>query len=516
MSSSDSDREITPKKTWGSRFLNGIEYAGNLLPDPVVLYILLAAMVPLLSAILIPLNWTRVHPGTGETVELVNLLQPLQIQRMFTEAVDNFTRFPPLGLVLVTMMGIGVAERTGLFSALIRYLVGSAPKSMISLVVVFAGVMSSMAADAGYVVLTPLGAVIFAAMGRHPLAGLAAAFAGTAGGFSANFFLTGLDPLLSGFTTSAAQLLDPGRVVRPDANYYFMVASVFLVTLCGWWVTDKIVEPRLGHWDPSTVESGGGPAGDNHDDGSLGSLEKRGLLLAGVSMFGVVAIFLSMTLPENGILRDREGSLDPFIDALVPVIMFFFLIPGLVYGITVGTCRNSSQFSKMAADSMATMGSYIVLAFAAAQFVAYFRWSNMGLLTALTGADLLKSLGVGNLPLVLSFVVLAAGINLLIGSASAKWGIMAPVFVPMFMALGLSPELTQATYRVGDSITNMITPLNPYFPIILSFAARYDRKMGMGTLISAMIPYSIVFGIAWGILLTAWFLLGLPLGPGAG
>lgn len=490
-----------------------IELVGNRLPDPVVLYIALALMVPVLSAALLPLNWSKVHPVTGEEVVLNNLLQPEGIQRMFTQAVDNFTQFPPLGLVLVTMMGIGVAERTGLFSALIRFLVGRSPPSLISLAVVFAGVMSSMAADAGYVVLTPLGAVIFASIGRHPLAGLAAAFAGTAGGFSANFFLTGLDPLLSGFTLSGARLMDPEIMVRPDANYFFMVVSVFLVTLTGWWVTDRVVEPRLGKWNPDDGETQEDEAAA--PETTLSLEEKRGLWAALAAVVAVGGAFLWMTVPENGILRDAEGGLDPFIQSLVPVIFFFFLVPGLVFGVVTGTCRNSKQFAGMMADSMSTMGSYIVLAFAAAQFVAYFQWSNMGLLTALTGADFLKSLGVGNLPLILSFVLLAAGINLVIGSASAKWGIMAPVFVPMFMALGLSPEMTQAAYRVGDSVTNMITPLNPYFPIILSFAARYDRKLGIGTLISSMIPYSLAFLAGWTVLLVAWYLLGLPLGPGA-
>lgn len=499
-----------------SRFLNVIEVAGNRLPDPIVLYIILAALVPLLSLCLIPLNWTKMHPGTGESVHLVNLLQPDQIQRMFTEAVDNFTSFPPLGVVLVTMMGIGVAERSGLFSALIRFVVGKSPASLVSLVVVFAGVMSSMAADAGYVVLTPLGAVVFAAIGRHPLAGLAAAFAGTAGGFSANFFLTGLDPLLSGFTLSGARLLDPEIEVSADANYYFMVVSVFLVTGLGWWVTEKIVEPRLGTWDPSRGALEDAREVVQPESQEVSSKEKRGLWMALVGLLAVVGLFLGLTVPANGVLRGEDGSLDPFIHSLDAAIMIFFIIPGLAYGLAVGTCRTSRQFAKMTGESMATMGSYIVLAFAAAQFVAYFKWSNLGLLTALTGADFLKALGIGDLPLILTFVLLAAFINLVLGSASAKWGIMAPVFVPMFMALGLSPEMTQAAYRVGDSVTNMVTPLNPYFPIILSFAARYDRKLGIGTLISSMIPYSIAFTIGWMILLTLWYLLGLPLGPGAG
>ena len=502
-----------------NRFLNLVEVAGNRLPDPVVLYFGLALAVPILSGILAYIGWSRVHPVTGETINLVNLLTPDQIQRMFVEAVDNFTSFPPLGAVLVTMIGIGVAERGGLISAALKILVASTPKSLISVVVVFAGVMSSMAADAGYVVLTPLGAVIFAGIGRHPLAGLCAAFAGTGGGFSANLLLTSLDPLLSGFTDSAARLYDASYEVMPNANYFFMVASVAVVTLSGWYVTDRIVEPRLGKWNAG--EGAEETDEDKEQDAALQTLspiEKQGLLAALLTVIVVSTAFALMTIPVDGILRDEAGGIDPFVDSLVTVIMVFFILPGLVFGWVTGSCRTSKQIAKIMGDTMATMGGYIVLAFAAAQFVAYFRWSNMGLLTAISGAEILQGLGLDKLPLLIMivFVIMAGIINLVIGSASAKWGIMAPVFVPMFMAIGLSPELTQAAYRVGDSITNMITPLNPYFPIILSFALRYDRKLGIGTLISSMVPYSIAFAIGWTILLIIWFAFGLPLGPGAG
>jgi len=510
----------TPKNSrrgFLSAFLNWVEKAGNRLPDPLILYFGLAMLIPVLSWLISFIGWSRVHPVTGETIGLINLLTSEQIQRMFVEAEHNFTSFPPLGAVLVTMLGIGVAERSGLIGTSLKLLVEATPRSLISVVVVFAGVMSSMAADAGYVVLTPLGAVLFAGMGRHPLAGLCAAFAGTGGGFSANLLLTSLDPLLSGFTQSAAQLYDPERAVTADANYFFMIASVLVVTTAGWFVTERIVEPRLGNWDPDTDDSE--TESEKKQDLALQAitpLERKGLRGALITVLVTAAVLMALTIPQNAVLRDAGGSLAPMVQSLVIIIMLFFIFPGLTYGWIVGTGRSSKQLAGMMGDTMATMGGYIVLAFAAAQFVAFFQWSNMGLLTALTGAEILKGLGVGNLPLILTFVFLAAGINLVIGSASAKWGIMAPVFVPMFMALGLSPEMTQAAYRVGDSITNMITPLNPYFPIVLSFALRYDRKLGIGTLVSSMIPYSIAFAIGWTILLIAWYLLGLPLGPGAG
>ncbi len=509
----------TKKKSGGilSAFLDIVEKLGNRLPDPLVLYFGLALLIPILSWLISFAGWSRVHPVSGETIHLISLLSVEQIQRMFVDAVDNFTGFPPLGAVLVTMLGIGVAERSGLISTSLKLLVKSTPKSLISVVVVFAGVMSSMAADAGYVVLTPLGAVLFAGMGRHPLAGLCAAFAGTGGGYSANLLLTSLDPLLSGFTQSASQLYEADRVVTADANYFFMIASVLVVTSAGWFVTERIVEPRLGKWDMDTEDIGSDSDKEREAQiQTISPVEQKGLFGALMAVVLMGAALLFLTIPEGAILRDAEGRLTPMVHGLVIIIMLLFIFPGLVYGLIVGSCRNSKQLAGMMSDTMATMGGYIVLAFAAAQFVAYFQWSNMGLLTALTGAEILAYLGVGDLPLILTFVFLAAGINLVIGSASAKWGIMAPVFVPMFMALGLSPEMTQAAYRVGDSITNMITPLNPYFPIVLSFAMRYDRKLGIGTLISSMVPYSIAFALGWTLLLVVWYFLGLHLGPGAG
>ncbi|TVR52326.1 MAG: AbgT family transporter [Puniceicoccaceae bacterium] len=492
-------------------FLNAIEKLGNRLPDPLFLYLGLAFAVPLLSWPLAALGWSKTLPGRDEAITVVNLLTADQIQRMFTTAVDNFVRFPPLGTVLVAMLGIGVAERSGFIRTFLQVLVSAGPPKLISAVVVFAGVMSSMAADVGYVVLTPLGAVIFLGLGRHPLAGLCAAFAGVAGGFSANLFLTSLDPLLVGFTQAATDLIDPNHVVRADANYYFMIGSTVLVTVLGWWVTERIVEPRLGQWDPSRGDA---------ETAELAPVapspaERRALRAALGSLVLMAVLFLGLTLPESALFRDEAGTLAPFVGALVPVIALGFLVPGLVFGLVAGSIRDSRTVAGMTADTMATMGAYIVLAFAAAQFVAYFQWSNLGILLAISGAEGLERMGLGTLPLLAAFIVLAAGINLVLGSASAKWGIMAQVFVPMFMLLGISPELTQAAYRVGDSCTNMITPLNPYFPIILAFAMKYQRDLGIGTLVSAMVPYALAFGVAWILFLGVWVLLGWPLGPGA-
>ncbi|MBM4182724.1 MAG: AbgT family transporter [Gemmatimonadetes bacterium] len=501
------------------RLLDAVERIGNKLPDPITLFALLALGAVLVSWLVTVLGVSAVHPGTGETVTPVNLLSAEQIRRMFTQAVANFTAFPPLGLVIVVIIGIGVTEHSGLVGTALRRLVSAVPESLLTATVVFAGVMSSMAVDAGYVVLTPLGALVFASVGRHPLAGLAAAFAGVSGGFSANLLITSLDPLLSGLSTQAAQLVAPGYEVLPTANYYFMVAAVFLLTALGTFVTHRFVEPRMGVWDKSQAtdvpEVGAG---------ELTDAERRGLRAAGIAGLVIVATLAILVVPSNGLLRNPEAvaagqpyylQIQPFLASIVPILMASFLVLGVAYGVAAGTIRSDKDVAKMSAQGVSVLGSYIVLAFFAAQFIAYFNWSNVGLIIAINGAEGLQAIGLSGTPLLLGFILVTASINLFIGSASAKWAIMAPVFVPMLMLLGYSPELVQAAYRVGDSSTNIITPLMQYFPVIIAFAQKWDRRSGIGTLISAMLPYSVVFLIGWGLMFTVWVTLGLPLGPGA-
>lgn len=499
------------------RALDLVERVGNRLPDPITLFAVFAGLVLVISGLAAGLGVSAVHPGTGATVESVNLLSGEGLRRILTEAVRNFANFPPLGLVIVVIIGIGVTERSGLITVALKRLVSAVPPSLLTATLVFGGVMSSMAVDAGYVVLTPLGAMIFAAVGRHPLAGLAAAFAGVAGGFSANLLVTSLDPLLSGISTTAAQLVDPAYEVLPTANYYFMVASVFLITTVGTVVSTKIVEPRLGAWNPADATE---PI-----DTTLGEvtpIERRGLRAAAIT-FGLFLVLVALlVVPEHGLLRNPEAAgrplmeqIRPFLDSIVSLLMVVFLLCGIVYGVTVGTIRSDRDVARMSGEGVAVLGSYIVLAFAAAQFIAWFNWSNLGLILAIKGADGLRALQFTGVPLLLSFIVVAAFINLFIGSASAKWAVMAPVFVPMLMLVGFSPETVQAAYRVGDSSTNMITPLMQYFPVIIAFAMKYDRKAGIGTLISSMLPFSIAFIVAWSLMFAGWVVLDLPLGPGA-
>jgi aminobenzoyl-glutamate transport protein len=500
------EKKSKPKKSFLQKFLDWIEVAGNKLPQPVTLFAILMLAVLVLSAVFGLMGTSAVHPGSGETIEAFNLLSAEGLRKIFVEMVDTFADFPPLGLVLVVMIGIGVAERSGYIAAALKGFVNNVPRSLITISIVTAGMLSSVAADAGYVVLIPLGAAIFASMGRHPLAGLAAAFAGVSGGFGANFIPTGLDPLLAGFTEPAAQLLDAGYTVNPLCNWFIMAASVPFVAIAGWYVTEKILEPRLGKWQPTEDVK--------IDKDELDSSEKIALRWANISVFVLLVLVGVFTIPSVGVFYNAalERPLTPLYNSIVPIMTIVFFIPGLIYGIKTKSITGDKQVAKMTGESMATMGGYIVLAFVAAQFVAYFKWSNLGTILAIVGADGLQSIGFTGMPLMVAFILVSSMINLAIGSASAKWAILAPIFVPMLMLMGYSPETTQAAYRIGDSYSNILTPLLPYFPLVITFAAKYVKDIGLGTIISMMIPYSIAFIIVRIPMFIVWIWLNIPLG----
>lgn len=494
------------KKKLFLRFLDSVERAGSKLPDPLILFLGAAVLVIAVSWILSMLGISVVHPGTGKTVTVNNLLSAPNIQRMFTDAVTNFTSFPPLGLVLVTMIGISIAERGGFVTALLRATVRNVPKPLVTASLVFAGVNSSLVADAGYVVLIPLGAVVFASVGRHPLAGLSATFAGVAGGFNANLSITSLDPLLGGITQAAARLIDPQYTVSAAANWYFMIASTFFITVICTIICEKIIEPRLGVYQGNSTQA--------HEMDVQNPKEKQGLIWAVVTFLLLAVVLCCMSIPDGAIMRDAQGTLKPLEHSLVFIIMLMFLAAGLVYGRVTGSIKNDTDVATMTAEGMATMGGYIVLSFVTAQFIAYFAWSNLGVITAVNGANILKSLQLQGPLLMVAFVVVAAIINLLIASASAKWAVMAPVFVPMFMLMGVSPEATQVAYRVADSSTDVIAPLLAYTPLIIAALRRYQKDASMGTLIGLMLPYSITLFIGWTLFMLIWMWLGIPLGPG--
>ncbi len=495
------------------RSLDGIERTGNKLPHPVTLFAIFALLVIIASGIFSALGTAVPHPDPEEEglIEVQSLMNAEGIQYMFESAVSNFVGFAPLGTVLVTMLGIGIAERSGLITAALRALVMSVPKQLITASLVFGGIMSSMAADAGYVVLTPLGAVLFAGLGRHPLAGLAAAFAGVSAGFSANLLPTSLDPLLGDLTIAAAALLDANYAegMNIAMNYYFMIASVFFLTIIGTLVTEKIIEPRLGKYE--------GGIGETAE--KLTSIERKGLLAAGFTFVVTLAALALLIVPEWGPMRGPEGEIiqSPFFNSLVPIILIMFFVPGYVYGRVTKEIKSDKDVANQMSDTMSAMGMYIVLAFVAGQFVAYFAETNLGLVMSVQGAAFLEGLGLqdGGILLLIAFIIVAGIINLFIGSASAKWALMAPVFVPMMMMMGISPEATQLAYRIADSTTNVISPLMPYFAIVIAFAQKYDRKIGIGTLVATMLPYSIAFTIMWVIMFIVWIMTGLPLGPNA-
>jgi aminobenzoyl-glutamate transport protein len=503
-------RETAVQKSALYRFLDFVEWAGNKLPHPATLFALFALSVIIISAIFEAIDYTALHPSTGKKIHPVSLMNGDGLRRIVTTMVTNFTGFVPLGTVLVAMLGVGVAEGSGLISTLLRALVLSAPKRLITLVIVFAGIISNAASEAGYVILIPLAGIIFLAFGRHPLAGMAAAFAGVSGGYSANLVLGTVDPLLSGITEEMAKIIDITYRVNPAANYYFMAASTFLLTFLGTWVTEKIVEPRLGKYD-------GDEKGVEME--RVKPEEKRGLIVAGSVTLAFVVLLALAVIPHGAVLRDpRTGDIlhSPFLSGIVAIIFMLFFVPGLAYGLATQSIKSDHDVVTVMGKAMSGLGVYIVLVFCAAQFVAYFSWTNLGLITAIKGAELLKSIGLTGIPLILSFIVVAAIMNLFMGSASAKWAIMAPIFVPMFMLLGFTPELTQAAYRIGDSTTNVITPMMSYFALIVAFAQKYKKDAGIGTIIATMLPYTVVFLVCWSLFLLVWMLLEFPVGPGAG
>ena len=503
------------RKSWLDRFLDVVERGGNALPHPATLFALLALIVVIASWFASLADLSVQHPTTGATVAAVNLLSVDGLHRILTGLVSNFTGFAPLGTVLVALIGIGVAEHSGLMATALRKLVLTSPRRLLTPIVVFAGVMSNMASELGYVLLIPLAGLIFKSAGRHPIVGMAAAFAGVSGGYSANLLIGTIDPLLSGLSQEAARIVDPTYTVSPLANWYFMAFSTPVITLLGWFVAERFTAPRF----PDDLR------GDSDEDSGfardLTSAERRGLRYAGLASLSLILLLLwSMlppgSLPGAGFLRNPDNGdlLDsPLLSGVVTIIFLFGVVSGLAYGIGAGTIRSDDDVIKGMSASMSTLGSYLVLVFFAAQFVAFFNWTQLGLIFAVNGAEGLKSLGLSAVPLFAMFILLTASINLLMGSASAKWALMAPVFVPMFMLLGYSPELTQTAYRVGDSVTNIISPMMMYFAIIIAFFPKYEPLHGLGPIVAVMLPYSATFLIGWSLVFGIWLALGLPIGP---
>ncbi|MCL2608457.1 MAG: AbgT family transporter [Treponema sp.] len=489
------------------RALGAVERVGNRLPDPFSLFLIFCAMVFVLSAVVSAMGVTAIHPKDGSVIRAVNLLTVDGLRGYLGSIVANFQGFPPLGLVLVVVLGVGVAEKSGLMETALKAGIIRMPKHLVTLMLIFIGILSNAAGDSGFIVLPPLGALVFMSIGRHPLIGLFAAFASVAASFAANVMVNMLDVLIAGFTIPAAQMVDPDFQATPAMNYIFLLVSTPFLVVTAWFVTEKIVAPRF----------------ENVAYEKLGEVEKveitprqrRGLRCAGIAVLIFIAMVIFLSLGENAFFADPvNGSLvspgSPLMKGLIPIIMLMFLVPGVIYGMATGSIKKDKDMVAMMGKSMSEMGPYIVLAFGASQFLALFTTSNLGIMLAISGAELLAD--AGGIGLILGLVLFAAFVNLFIGSSSAKWAILAPIFVPMFMLIGIDPALTQAAYRVGDSVTNPITPLFPYFPIVLGFVNKYDKNAGIGTVISNMIPYSISFLVVWTALLLVFIIFGIPLG----
>ena len=491
-------------------FLGTVERVGNKLPDPAVLFIALLFIVWVLSWLLSYVTFNVVDPRSGEALVINNLLSGSALTEFMSVMVTNFSHFHPVGVVLVAMLGIGVAEATGFINTGLRALLNVTSDRFLTPMVIMVGIASHTAADAGYVLVIPLGGVIFYAAGRHPLAGIAAAFAGVSGGFSASFIPSSIDPLLQGLSQAGARILDPAIELNPLNNYFFTTASSLLIIGIGWYVTSKIIEPRL---KGTEIDGDAEDLPEMHD---LQDKERKGLRWSLIAMLLGVVLLVATALPTGSPWRDATGNISsfqaPLMRSIVSLIFFLFLIPGVVYGIVAGTVKSSKDIIVGMTKSMHSMAYYLVIMFFIAQFVYAFGQSNLGVLLALQGAAFLKAMAMPAAVTIIGIIILTAVVNIFVGSASGKWGLLAPIFIPMLMSLGISPDLTQAAYRVGDSSTNIITPLMPYFPLVVVYCQRYVKGTGIGTLTALMLPYSMSFLVLWTIFLLIYFAIGLPLG----
>lgn len=491
-----------------TKFLDFVEWTGNKLPDPIVIFFALCVLTILASGIAALLGWSAVHPGEGETIEAKSLLTIDGLRFVIGESLNNFAQFPALGQVLVIMLGIGVAERSGWFEILLSRSMQKAPKVLVIPVIALVGLLGNIAGDAAPIVLPPLAALVFLKLGWHPLAGIALAYASAVGGFAANLMIGMSDALVQGFTQPAAEMIDSDITTNVAMNWYFIAASVGVLLPTIWLVTSKLTVPRLGSFNEEFSNS--------EETTEFSLKDARASKWANISVLVFIAIVAVLVLPENSFLRNGEtGSFiedSPFMNAIGFLLAIMFFIPGLVYALVSGRAKGPSDITKMMVDAMATMGSFIVIIFFAAQMLAYVSYSNMGAILAIKGAELLQNQD--GMVLIIGIILLSAFVNLFVGSASAKWALLAPIFVPMMMLLNYHPAFTQMIYRIGDAVTNPITPMFPYFALVLTYAQKYQKDMKIGTFISTLVPYSLAMGIVWTVMIIIWYLLGWPVGPG--
>lgn len=511
-------------------FLGFVERAGNLLPEPTMIFVYLILVLMMLSALGQGLGWSASLPYSGEeapefgvlkdgvlTYEATSLFSEANVARLLADMPRTMSGFAPLGLILVIMLGAAVAERSGMLSALIRASLAKAPRAVLTPIVAVIGMVSHHASDAAYVVFIPLAAIVYASVGRHPLTGLAAAFGAVSGGYAGNIAPGQIDVLLFGFTQEAARIVDPAWTMNPLGNWWFILGIVILFTPAIWFITDKVIEPRLGRWDGEADEETRAELARS----KLTDEERRGLGRAGLAALFIVGLFVALTLtPGYTPLINEKASgtaqLQPLYAALIAGFFLLFVTTGIAFGTATGTVKGSSDVTTMMREGIKTIAPYIVFVFFAAHFVAMFNWSRIGPIIAINGAAGLEQFALPAPLLLVAVLLLSSFLDLFIGSASAKWSALAPVVVPMFMLVGISPEMTTAAYRMGDSYTNIMTPLMSYFPLILAFARRWDKSFGVGSLLALMLPYALTFMVLGIGMTVAWVALDVPLGPGAG
>lgn len=501
-----------------NRFLNIVERLGNKLPHITMLFIYALVVALFLSLILSFIDFSYIHPNTKEKIVILNMLAPKNLLDLVVASVNNLMSFPPLGITIVATLGIGIAEGSGYVHVLLKRLLLITPKKILTPSVITVSVLCHIVSDSAYVVLMPVSALMFYACGRHPLAGIACSFAGLAGGFTASFTPSIIDPVMQRFTEAAAQSLDPSYQVNVLCNYFYALGGTVFVILSCWFVTDKIVEPRLKLTMPLNNDL------ENDEDTKITPLtdvEKKGFNIATATVLGLLALLAVLCYPDNSILRSpTDGTLTspqaPVMQALVPLLFIFFSVPGLVYGFVVKTFKNSTDVIRSMENIMKMLLSFIVFCFFAGQFLYVFGKSNMGSLLAISGAEFLRDLGMPSYITLFGIIVLTGFLNIFITSATSKWAILSTIFVPMLMMLGISPELTQAAFRVSDSAVNVSTPLFPFYPLLIMYCQKYAKTAGVGTLCSMMIPYTITLLVVLTVVLYAFWMLNIPLGFSSG
>ncbi len=499
------DKTVKEKK--GGKVLDFIERVGNKLPHPYILFLWLCLVLIIISFALSMAGTSVIDPTSGETVTVKNLLSTDGFIWLLTNLLSNFQTFSPLGLVLAMQMAIGFSERVGLLDTAMKKAIMGVPMWALTATVLFLGINGSIASEASIVVVPSLAAAAFASVGMHPIAGLLAGYAATNAGFTACLIPAGTDVLLSGVTETTAQLIDPNFKVNATCNWYFMIVSTFMLTAVGVWVNKVFIIPRLGTYKSPQTEKKQGVSAN----------EGKGLKAAGIFTIAYILLFAALTIPSNGIMRGEDGSVlnGALITGLVPILIIFFILVGVVYGVSAGTLKKSDEVPQFMAESLTSLTGYIVLVFVIAQFIDMFAYTNLGMIIAVKSADLLQAAGFTGIPMIIFFILLCCIVNLFMTSGSAKWYIFAPILVPMLMTLGYSPAFAQVIYRIGDSCTNAITPIYPYIPIALGMAKKYDKDFGMGSLIALMLPYAVAFLVSWIALMIVWVVLKLPLGPNA-